>query len=381
MSISQRTANKKKREWIKSWVDQSSKGVSSSQDSIIIVSPEKIQPVANTGSTHYSDAESDCEIIEQETPIIEIDIDDDCADEPIELNTQNETITTEQVVVEAACTSDPSNETTTISNTQHNTSIDSNAPTEEEISCKITTEPNSRSPEPDALFFVDKNPTTHFEAPIYEIISGPSTHSNQNMPQNFRITVPNKENNANLENSFAPNPLLSSTRLNISCHDVEESTGSSSNNDSTQQQPTNFQISVNSNSERRVDIGKLSPIVSNAKASNVKDNGNGDGKNYNTKDNNNKANNNIAPKAIKRKAENNAREEPLSKRSHSELSDVIVLNDTAADEEEDSVVFVSETIDHQNRNRIALARGNAVRGRAADFISLRNVNENKNSVR
>lgn len=381
----QRKANKKKKEWIKSWTAQSSKLATCSQDSLIVISPEKTKSVSNIRATSYSDSESDCEIIEQITPIIEIDIDDDCVDEPTESITQNETSETIESAVEQICASVPSNEVTT----QLNSSFDSNVSTEGEsivASREVTTEPKSKSPEPDALFFIDKNPATSFEAPIYEINPGPSTICNQNMAQNLRITFQNKENHANFDNSFAPNPLLSSTHLNTSFGEIEENTRSLSNNDLTPQQPKNFHISINSTCEngisRRVSIGKTSPNLSpnhadnNALSSSTRNNNNINNNNDNINKN---SNNSSTPKAIKRKADHDVQAAPPSKRSHSESSDVIILNDTITDEE-DSVVFVSETLDHQKRNRIDIVRKNAARGKAADFISLRNDKPNQNMI-
>lgn len=411
-----------------------SKQVTRLQDwPITVTSPSKTKPFVETRSSTYSDSDSDCEIIELETPIIEIDIDinEYCANEAIESSTQTKTIgTVENALIETACASDPSNETAIESNAQCIVSFDSTAgsteiePTSDEVNCIS----KSKSPETTKLFFIDKNPATCFEAPIYEINSAPITNTNLNMAQNFRITVQNKENNANFENSFAPNPLLSSTRLNISCDAVEESSGSSSNNDLTQKQPENLHISINSTcengSERCVSVPKSSPVANLTKWQQVianringvttygsgerATNGNSDGntnkngksdsdkndKNNNTGSNStainshNKINNiggitntnstsnntSSTPKwSTKRKASIEFRHEPPSKRSHSESSDVIILNDSINDED-DSVVFVSETLDHQNRNRASLAR-------AANYIAFVNsINQTQNSV-
>ncbi|XP_055324933.1 probable serine/threonine-protein kinase DDB_G0278845 [Sitodiplosis mosellana] len=395
--LSKSAQKRAKKKWTELWAKNLLKGPTSSQDSLIVISPEKTKFLSNTQSTDYSDSDSDCEIIEQETPIIEIDADD--ATEP---NTQNETSETiDSALANATCASDPSDETTTEPNTQHTASVVSCASTEGEptvASSEVNSEPKTKSPEPTELFFVDKNPATSFEAPIYEIISGPSTNNAPNMAQNFRITIQNKENNANLENSFAPDPLLSSTRLNLSFDEVEEITGSSSNNSSTPKQPTNFHISINSTCEngpgRCVSVGKASPVATTTKWQQANANrnsgtssygitlpvnGNSNGGHNNNNNNKNKNNNNSGSssnssnnnnnnKSNKRKASTEIREEPPSKKSHSESSDVIIVNDTIADED-DSVVFVSETLDHQNRNRVALARRFAA-SLAADYISL-----------
>lgn len=410
-----------------------SKQVTCLQESLIVISPEKKKPVAISQSSTYSECDSDCEIIEQETPIIEIDIDEECANEATESSTQtktNETVTS--AVNETNCASDSSNEIAIESNAQCIVSFESTATSTETeptslVSDEINSIQKSKSPEPTELFFIDKNPATCFEAPLYEIYSAPITNTDQNMAQNFRITVQN-EKIANLENSFTPNPLLSSTHLNMSCDAIEESSGNSSNNEATQKQPENFHISINSTCEngpeRSVIVSKSSPVakltkwqqvnanrnngnttygsgqmVANGSSNhntnkNDKNNGDKNDKNNNpgsnsTAINNHNKSNNIGsvssesnsihnksspPKlAAKRKASIESRDEPPSKRSHSESSDVIILNDSINDED-DSVVFVSETLDHQNRNRAALTR-------AANYIAFINsINQTNLSV-
>lgn len=317
---------------------------------------------------------SDCEIIEQVTPVIVLD--DDCLTETTHPDAENETIKN---------TSNSSSDTVitvpnqTVNENDSSTSNELNVPTEEEHTTKptevliqvkttstATTQSNSNSPEDIPWFFVDKTPGNNTEAPIYEINCPPSTSNNPNMAKNIRITIQNKENDVNIDNSFAPNPLLSSTRLNETIDETEESAEKASND--AVAAPSNFCISINStgvdDKSRRVSVGKSASKPINFQMAN--------------------ANRNNAQNGNKRKASNeNATEgdEPSSKRrSHNRSSDVIVLNDTMSGEDEnededDSVVFVSETMDHQNQNRINLLR------RQNDFISVYNASSNRKSSR
>lgn len=265
-------------------------------------------------SNTKSESESDCEIIEQVTPVIVLD--DDFVDDKSEHSGSN---------------TDPTSQT---------------------INSSQTTEQSTQIFETTPLFFVDKNPGTNFETPIYEL----NSVTKPNMAQNFQITFHNQENDANLDNSFAPNPILSSTRLNVSCDDPETS-ASNTSSDKAESKATNLCISINSTNDasRCVSLSKSPPIVAPAKLTN--------------------GSTNCFPQSMKRKAQNETEDEPSLKRKQCESSDVIVLNDTISDDE--SVVFVSETLEHQSRNRF-----NMFRDRAADFISLTsdNANPNKNTV-
>lgn len=422
--ILQRKSNKAKKKLISSWheswakslAERASKAATTSNDLSLVFPPDHVALAID-----FTDSDSDdCEIIEQETPLIEID---DEASLDSSSSSEGEQIVEE--TTENLDTKPKTPEPPKLSEIGDTVLGDSNLPTVTEVIVNGTSGDIDLSPKtPEPLFFVDRNPATDIElvAPIYDIKSIPSTNlgtnTDQNMAQNFRITVRNKENDANLDNSFVP--PHSSTRLNISCSDIVESTCSSSDNDTAPLAPTNFHISINSTGEnetaRQVFVGNTSPIASEARAINGNGNGgaksddgnknnnnngrrpgsgraspivfdlvgdNGNGNSYSVKQSNNNGikgnsnsnNKNAPPKAIKRKADNVVQQAPPTKRNTSESSDVIILNDTITDEE-DSVVFVSETLDHQNRHRVALARGNAAHGRAGDFISLRNTNAN-----
>lgn len=297
-----------------------------------------------------SESESDCEIIEVDTPVIVLD--DDCASEPNQVDQPiSEGIEQSTSVDESG---HKTGETQTGSETVTSTVCnDDSVKSTADSSIEVGT-----PDEPVQLFFVDKNPNTNFEAPIYDLAATQKTNTNGIMtstPKNFRITFTNTS--TNFERSFASNPLLSSTRLNGSVDDGSggASSASSSTSNSNPNTATNFHISINSTCEngstRMVSVNKKVPT-----AKEPPNNSNSDGKS-------NEKN------SRKRKIEKENREEPPSKKSS---TDVIVLNDTISDE--DSVIFVSETANVQKRTRIA---GNSPNysGKAADFISLRDDKE------
>ncbi|XP_031620950.1 NEDD4-binding protein 1-like [Contarinia nasturtii] len=322
--------------------------------SIIEISPEKKQSIRNRNENSNSHSESDCEIIEQVTPLIVLDDDfiNESSEQSARPNIQNETSETIKSTVNSIDASDINGTVIVVPNQtpNKNNSLSSN---------EVTTESNLQPPEEIPWFFEDKTPgCTDSEAPIYEINCASSTNNYQNMAKKIQITFQNKENNVNFDNSFAPNPLLSSTHLNGSCDEMEASPENLSNDTCAPSQANNLCITINSTGvndiSRQVSIGKTSPIASETAKSQMIN-----------------ASLENAQKMNKRKASNEIeKNEPALKRSRNEPSDVIVVNDTISDED-DSVVFVSETLDHQNRNRINLLR-------AKNFISLSGDNSNRN---
>lgn len=307
--------------------------------------------------SHSSDSESDCEIIESITPLIVLD--DDGIPEP--KSPVSETVTN-STVTSSECTEIQPSEKSSESDTNPTPKLDSQP--DPEIEPEPEQEPEPRpDPEPPApLFFIDKNPGTDFEAPIYEVnecIRAKDIETMASNVRNIRINGPvnfkNKENEVTNDPIFTPNPLLSSTRLNDS---LDENANNPSNDSMTSASDTIFQISINSTCEteakRKVTITR-SPKPAEQALSNI---GN---------------NNNIEPsRPNKRKSGKDTPNEPPTKKNNT--SNVIVLNDTISDAEEDSVVFVSETIERRNRNAIL---GRATKHKALDYISLGNDSSNQ----
>lgn len=315
-------------------------------ESVVESAPEQSVDTLD-GYESDSEPQSDCEIIEVETPIIVLDDDINEPDQVNEASSKNAEVSTE---IELSKTDETTESICA-------TICDSTVKSPENSVIEV------ESPsEPAQLFFVDKNPNTNFEAPIYDIASAKVADKNANMaskPQNIRITFGNTH--SNFEKTFTPNPLLSSTRLNASYDDSESgpSNNSSSSNSGSgatstpvKNTPTNFHISINSTCEN----GSTRTVSAAEKAAAT------------TKQLPNSSND--VTKSRKRKAQKENREDPPSKKSS---TDIIVLNDTISDE--DSVVFVSETANVQKRNRIADGNGPNYSGKAADFISLRNGTE------
>lgn len=331
--IRQATSNKKNRK---------SNNSASSKTSTIVLSPKKSQSIKTITDSQLtvSGDDSDCEIIENITPVIVLD--DECTNEIKDtstLNETNQTNITQQI---------EANETvTSTTDTICDSTIKSTETTQDifvESNQSIETE---KEPELEQLFFIDKNPGTEFTAPIYEINTQPISICTENMAKNIKITFANKENHEHLDTSFAPNPLLSSTLMDLDAPMEENVTVSSSNESVTQ--PTNFCISINStcddNSSRHVSVSrKTSPVAA------VSNNNNS----------NESRSNNNSSKGIKRKALTENHDEPPSKKNHSESSDVILVNDNLSDD--DSVIFVSEDIDKRKKNRFV----------ALDFLPLTN---------
>lgn len=231
---------------------------------------------------------------------------------------------------------------------------------------KINTTPRKSKTiaEPKLLFFVDNKPSTYFTPPIYDIDTEVKPNEIMSQVRNFRISgsvsFTNKENQNRVthEPIFAPDPMLSSTRLNDSLDENEHILG---NHNVTM--PPAIQISINSSCEsgatRKVTVDRASPKSSIPKMIITTKNH----VNTNTSDNNSSSssitNNNgiviktitntakpvVTLRATKRKADNNSSNvEPPKKKN---VSDVIVLDDTILDVEkvdDDSVVFVSETM-------------------------------------
>lgn len=307
---------------------------------------DKVESFSNTPNTHSDPfgSESDCEIIEDVTPIIVLD--DDCTSESHQ-QTANESIDEVNETQQQT-----ENETiTSITEINRENPINSTETTLESSLIETNTDP-----EPTALFYVDTNPSTNCEAPIYEINPELKTNSNENMSsmngRNIRVNGPvcftNKENQALDETLFNPNPLLSSTLL------YDSITGSS--DDSSSKDQSNLHITINSTCEtgtlRSVTASSSSPSTSAEKLANISNN-----------------NNIYERRPNKRKAPKDVTEEPPAKKN---LSDVIVLCDTISDaEDEGSVVFVSETVQKRNRNL------GSKKEKARDFISLRNDTANR----
>lgn len=288
-----------------------------------------------------SGAESDCEIIENVTPLIVLD--DDGLDEPKRSNSE---------------TAHSSTNTSSINISESSNVQSSEILNESESNVELNSEPDrppdpdpepEPEPEPVPLFFIDKNPGVDFEAPIYEV-KEPETMSAR--ARNIRITGPvkftNKENEVSDETVFIPNPQLSSTRLNDS---IDENGNTPSNSMVTD---TNLHISINSTCESRT-VTMTGSQKSEQALSNIG--------NTNTIE---------ASRPNKRKSQKQTPDEPPVKKTNT--SDVIVLNDTISDTEEDSIVFVSETIEKRNRSAI-LDRVN--KNKALDYIALGNGSNNR----
>lgn len=272
-----------------------------SEEAVIIIDKD------HTRASATSDCESDCEIIENVTPVIVLDD-------------------------EQSNDADQGSETLTNSTNETSESAD-NRESSAETSTPVEAEP---------LFFIDTNPgyvpQAKSAAPVYSVSAVPlakddetkddETRDDDQMAnlRDIRITGPvcfaNKENQAAFETTFAPDPQLSSTRLYDELSD-ESALGPTRD---TPSQATNFVISINSTGAlRRVSVH--SPKAMLPKNSNGDDNlaSNGCDSAAST------------GRSRKRKATAD-QDEPPSKRFS---SDVIVVNDTISDEE--SVVFISES--------------------------------------
>lgn len=298
----------------------------------------------------YSEEESDCEIIENVTPLIVLD--DDCTTEP----------------QSPASESVASNIVTNSVNLSGHSNAQSSK-TDESVE-QEQVEPNlgiQSQPEPvtEPLFYIDKNPCTTFEAPIYQVNErvNPKKIGEMSSPiQNIRINGPvnftNKENEASNVTMFTPDPMLSSTRVDNLFDSLDESAKSSSSNDSPESD-NNIHISINSTCEtgesRMVTASRNSPKAPEYVLTGIHNN-----------------NNIEKSRPNKRKSEKKTEDEPLSKKN---TPDVIVLNDTISDTEEDSVVFVSETI--ERRNRAAILGNTNRHNKALNYISLGNGSGNQ----
>lgn len=282
----------------------------------------------STSNVHKQpvDAESDCEIIENIAPLIVLD--DDSPSEPV------------------------------IESTVESIETDSTKATKTAVEV-----------EPKPLFFVDNTPSTDFSPPIYDIDSEVNPNQIMSQVRNIRISGPvsftNKENRVTLEPNFAPDPMLSSTRLNES---LEEDDNISV--DHVVSMPPAIHISIDSSCEtgasRKITVDRPSSKPSSPKPTTTTE--------YNN--NNNKPVD--VPRANKRKADNSAdNEQPPQKKN---ASDVIVLNDTILDVdhvEDDSVVFVSETMLPQKPDEI-LTRPN--KQKAADYIPINGNSSERKTV-
>lgn len=324
------------------------------QDLVINQSkPSNTEPTSRTlNQTDDLESESsegsDCEIIEDVTPVIVLD--DDCTTDPI------------SPACESATNNTVTNSVISSEQSEAQSKIDESDEKEEQ-------EPELESQSPpvpvtEPLFYIDKNPCTHFEAPIYqvnEIAKSKETDDMSSQIRNIRINGPvnftNKENEASNVTMFTPDPMLSSTRVN-NLFDSQDESAKSTSTDDPMSSDNNIHISINSTCEtgesRIVTSSRNSPKVPEQALTSI---GN---------------NNNIEKsRPNKRKSEKKTEEEPPSKKN---TPDIIVLNDTISDTEEDSVVFVSETIERRNRSAIL---GKANGHKALDYISLGNVSGNQ----
>lgn len=318
-----------------------------------------------------SQSESDCEIIENVTPVIILD--DDYINEQKSQTCKSGISTT--------VTSNISNDiiettnTTVSESNQTNKSNQTNETNEPELESTLDSSSSIPNPSSEPLFYIDKNPCTTFDAPIYQVnILKPNQFEEMSSNvRNIRINGPvnftNKENEATNITIFTPNPMLSSTRVNDLFDGLDKNTSPSSNDEAT-----NFHISINSTCEfgasRVVTASRVSPISSDQPLTSIRNN-----------------NNIEMERPIKRKAEQNADDEPALKKSTDNViafnksnskkntNEIIVLNDTMSDIDEDSVVFVSETI-HEKRNRTTII-DQSNKHKALDYISINETNNQK----
>lgn len=240
------------------------------------------------------------------------------------------------------------------------------------------------------MFFVDNKPSTNFTPPIYDIDTKVKPNEVMSQVRNIRISGPvsfTKKDNQNRvahEVIFAPDPMLSSTRLNDS---LDENAHILTDHNDTM--PPAIHISIDSSCEsgatRKVTVNRASPksslpkmivttknVINNNNNNSINDNDSSATTNTNTK------NPVVTPKAAKRKADSSTGSvEPPKKKN---TSDVIVLDDTILDVDkidDDSVVFVSETMVTPMQHQI-LAR--SCKKKAANYIPINGNSSQQQSV-
>lgn len=240
--------------------------------------------------------------------------------------------------------------------------------------------------DPKVLFFVDNKPSTNFTPPIYDIDTEVKPNEVMSQVRNIRISGPvsfTKKDNQNRvahEVIFAPDPMLSSTRLNDSL--VENDHILTDHHDTM---PPAIHISIDSSCEsgatRKVTVDRTSPKSSIPKMivttkniinNNINDNDNTAKTNTNTK------NPVVTPKTAKRKADSSTGSvEPPKKKN---TSDVIVLDETILDVDkidDDSVVFVSETMVTPKEHQILALSS---KKKAANYIPINGNSSQQRSV-
>lgn len=237
------------------------------------------------------------------------------------------------------------------------------------------------------MYFVDNKPSTDFTPPIYDIDTEVKPNEIMSQVRNIRISGPvsftNKENKnrATHEPIFAPDPMLSSTRLSDS---LEENDHILADHNVTM--PPVIQISINSSCEsgssmRKVTVDRASSKLSIPKVTITNINNNTiQKKNHDDFTKTNTAKKPIAaPKASKkRKADDSdGNTEPPKKKN---ASDVIVLDDTILDIDDDSVVFVSETVVSPMQHQLLVRSSSSSPSSISNFISINGNSSKQPSV-
>lgn len=213
---------------------------------------------------------------------------------------------------------------------------------------------------------------------------------------NIRISGPvsftNKENQNRIthEPIFAPDPMLSSTRLNES---LEENDHILVDHNATTPPPPAIHISINSSCEsgsttRKVTVDRSSSkasmpkvTITNNKPSQHNNSQNSRTSSKNVADNvtnTSNTNSTVVRRASKRKASAHGGDTAPPKKKNA--SDVIVLDDTTLDVDhvdDDSVVFVSETLVSPSQHQL-LARSS--KKKAANFISINGTSSKPQTV-
>lgn len=258
-------------------------------------------PNAKKKKSIENESLSDCEIIEQVTPIIVLDDEDD-------VNNEN----TEIVQAEQSCI------------VCEDTIVNNESNSDELAKSNVEDEP---------LFFEDKNPCAEFKTPIYQVKQASlvcdlkkKKLTTKTVPKSkqIEVVVPSTSvvedshiNNLLNEMPFQPNPALSSTRMEQLNDSLDADNSVVLLNQSADSSVENGSGEcTGTSSTNRIEIMSVGSIDHNENST------------------------------IKRKTSSiMLNGEPVEKRP----KDVVVIDDTVSDDE-DSVVFVSETIQFKRPN-------------------------------
>lgn len=287
---------------------------------------------------------SDCEIIEQVTPLIVID-DDITQSEPIERPAEENCITVDD---------------TNIVNDSKND----------------TNEGASSEPEVDILFFEDTVPSANFVTPAYDVeekalgygftkpvpVSIPKKSSSSNVKESSQSKAmePSQSNSENIQTvvrahlpegnneaaisrrEFRPDPKLSSTQIDIPMFDLNDSS-------TIEENVIPLNTSINNNDTANASVRCTTTITqTETPSADLQLSVSGE----------RSADNQNSPSSMQRKLLGH--DESVGPR-RKEAKGVVTIDDhdeddnedDQIDDEDDSIVFVSETIDHSARNQIA----------------------------